>query len=714
MGGDRIRLLACAAAAALATPAPARGQQTSSAQAPATASDTTNQDEEIVVRADGDQVRIDRRVYAIHNDPIAQSTDMFDVLGRIPSVSIDPSGTVSLLGAGNPQIQINHQPLPQGVTVEQALRGLQGADVERIEVITNPSAQFSSAASGGVIDIITRQRFDRGFSGMANLSADSFGSAQTNFSPSWSHGPLTLGARAGYYSSKSDSNAHSTLADLTTGDESNDVRHGHNDFNGAWASLEANYQFDPKNKATLSFNLWSGAGDISQTMDRTDHLGPVFHQDQDNTFIYNGNSIGFQLQHDGAKPSEQLRFDASYMHGGNGDDSDVAVIPASGPLPGAFLTRNNGSFELTSSTLDYDLPIGERAMVSTGLSANSQTQHINDLQRTAGGSPTDFSAGLIGREQTLAAYGTYQFGVGDWLALPGVRFENYRREVTSAGSATDTNDLRAFPTVHLRRSLAHVDVDLSFTSRIERPDVGSLNPAVRFTDATHAMRGNPNLRPTTVDAYEASLTYQEDNQSVSLTFFDRLRHDVSSSFSSQIGDVIFSTTVNAGDSEKRGLEATLRGGLGPRWRYAFSANALSNAIDVLRNGALVRDDSFQYFGNASIEYRDRNQNEIGANDAQLELRFHGPEQELQSETEAYYSINFSWRRRFTDHLFGFVQVRDVFASNETHSFVRAEDFTERGVLESPGARIRASITYQFGSATDRPPPPPSEGGGGPQ
>ncbi|HVV33230.1 MAG TPA: hypothetical protein VHC73_08400, partial [Vitreimonas sp.] len=92
MAGERIKLLTCAVAAAFASVAPALAQQAPATGAAQAASpDATTQDEEIVVRADGDQVRIDRRIYAIRNDPIAQATDMFDVLGRIPSVSIDPS-----------------------------------------------------------------------------------------------------------------------------------------------------------------------------------------------------------------------------------------------------------------------------------------------------------------------------------------------------------------------------------------------------------------------------------------------------------------------------------------------------------------------------------------------------------------------------------------------------------------------------------------------
>src|SRR5262249_53961404 len=152
---------------------------------PPAAGAAQNQSDEIVVRADrGDQVRIDRRIYSIHADPVAQSTNMFDVLGRIPSVSVAPDNSVSLLGAGNVSIQINNQPVPSQ-SLEQVLRSLQGSDVERIEVITNPSAQYSAGASGGIINIITKQRRNDGFTGSASATGDSFGSYQANVSPTW-------------------------------------------------------------------------------------------------------------------------------------------------------------------------------------------------------------------------------------------------------------------------------------------------------------------------------------------------------------------------------------------------------------------------------------------------------------------------------------------------------------------------------------------------
>ena len=74
--------------------------------------------------------------------------------------------------------------------------------------------------------------------------------------------------------------------------------------------------------------------------------------------------------------------------------------------------------------------------------------------------PPDYVALLEGRQQTLAAYGTFQFDTGDWTWQPGVRAENYRREVVSGGLESDDVDLRYFPSIHIRRELASTSISI--------------------------------------------------------------------------------------------------------------------------------------------------------------------------------------------------------------------------------------------------------------
>ncbi|MFZ2030929.1 MAG: outer membrane beta-barrel protein [Vitreimonas sp.] len=710
------RWLSATAAVALAAAPTAKAQQTGSVNPATPAHAASQDDDEIVVRADADQVRIDRRVYALRNDPIAQSTDMFDVLGRIPSVSVAPTGTVTLLGAGNPTIQINGQPLPPGANLEQVLRGLTGADVERIEVITNPSAQYSAATSGGIINIVTHQRFNSGFTGNASVMADTYGATRLNLAPNWSEGPWSFGGRLSYYDYQTHFRTERAHNDLSSGIITTDLGHQSVENVSNGVTLQTTYQPNHADKASLSLDYYSSDSARPGSINRTSAGVPLFQQDQNQTGSNQFGRLNLLIQHDGHTPREQVRFNAALTHFGGSDDTILALTPASGPAPSPFLTGNDQSDDEANITLDYDHPLSGDQFLTAGISLDAERLEINDEQRTLVGPPGagDFRSTLNGNAQTLALYSTYQVGAFDWVFLPGLRAEYYRRDVSSLGAGTDHGDLRVFPTLHIRRSFSAIDLDLSYTSRIRRPDLSDLDPAVHFEDATHASGGNPDLQPSTVDAYEANFTHQTHSAMFGLTFYDRINRDVFSPFVSQVGGVTLSTTVNGGEQEQRGLQAVMRGPLGRHWVYSVTANALNSAFDTLHNGIIARDSAVEYNGNASLEYRDINQREIGADDVQFEVRFQSAQHSLQQASGQFYYTNLNWRRRLSDRLFAFLQVYHVFGTLRNESLTRGDDFIERSITQNPGIRFRLSLTYQFGAPSDRPPPEPSDSSGGPQ
>jgi outer membrane receptor protein involved in Fe transport len=300
----------------------------------------------------------------------------------------------------------------------------------------------------------------------------------------------------------------------------------------------------------------------------------------------------------------------------------------------------------------------------------------NGLQLIAGAGPPPYQLDLAGVQQTLAAYATYQFETGDWTWLPGLRAEHYRREVVSLGLESDTDDARLFPSLHIRRALTpSINIDLSYTSRIQRPGFQQLDPAVRFFDVNRAFSGNPALEPTTTDAYEANIVYQQEGANFSLTFFDRISDDIVSQFTQLTpGGVVLTMPVNAGTSEQRGLQAILRGPIGERWRYSLSGNVLNREFDVLSGGAISRRSETEYDGIAQLDYGDADQNAIGADQLQFEVRFQGPRFGLQSETEAYVTANFTWRRRVTRRLFAVASVQDIFDSTDQISEITTDDY----------------------------------------
>src|SRR5690606_12175931 len=255
-------------------------------------------DDIIVVAEPGDRVRIDRRTYALRDDATAQSTNMYDVLGRIPSVSVAPSGAVTLLGADNVTIQINGQPVP-GTNLEQVLRGITGAEVERIEVITNPSAQYSAAASGGIINIITRQRLTGGFNGSIQAGVDTLNSANGGVSATWSRGPWSLSGGAGFWTGEQTQDFQREREIFGSGDTTQEDGDQQVEFGGRYLSrLTLGYRPNERRRLSLAFDNVRGGNDILRETETALNGAPFSSQAILNEVEFRNDQLTFDFQQD--------------------------------------------------------------------------------------------------------------------------------------------------------------------------------------------------------------------------------------------------------------------------------------------------------------------------------------------------------------------------------------------------------------------------------
>jgi ferric enterobactin receptor len=265
----------------LASAAVAHAQQPPASPPPppppaAAAEEDEESNDDIVVLANpGDQVRIDRRTYTLRDDAAAQSSNMFDVLGKIPSVSVSPAGDVTLLGASGVIIQINGQPVP-GVNLEQVLRGLQGSEVERIEVITNPSAQYSAEASGGIINIITRRRFNAGFNGSIQASVEYPDGYHFGIGPSYSVGAWTFSGQIGTYGGGRENALSRERQNLPAGPLTTEEGDRNIEWNGLYMSrLQVAYSPTERRRMSLSLDGGIHQTDVAQTSTLSDAGGPL-------------------------------------------------------------------------------------------------------------------------------------------------------------------------------------------------------------------------------------------------------------------------------------------------------------------------------------------------------------------------------------------------------------------------------------------------------
>ncbi len=207
--GKNHRMMLCAGVAlgvlAPATPASAQGHGSAAPatpppaprpapDAPSAAEPRPGQDD-IVVTAPSQQSSIDRQTYLVRDTAEARSTTTSDILARIPSVEVQTDGNVRLVGAGQATILIDGRRVADPQT---QLRNMTGAQIERIEVLTNPGAQFPAQGTGGVVNIVTRRNAQNGLGGSATASAGSYGIYDLRVSPTYGAGNWTFTGNAGH------------------------------------------------------------------------------------------------------------------------------------------------------------------------------------------------------------------------------------------------------------------------------------------------------------------------------------------------------------------------------------------------------------------------------------------------------------------------------------------------------------------------------------
>nr|WP_276208749.1 outer membrane beta-barrel family protein [Caulobacter sp. 17J65-9] len=641
---------------------------------------------------------IDRQVYSVKDDPQAQAGSAVDALKSVPSVSVSATGRVTLLGSPGVTILIDGK-RPQNQ--DMALRTLPGADIDRIEVMTNPSAQFRPDGGGGIINIITRSRRPSGGSGVVLVSADSQGGRQVTLSPNLTRGRWTFGATI------SDGHNERSNADgreLTTYDgggatathtsERRDERQRSDDRS---ASVKVGFKPADDRTLTLTASGNDGRSVTRQDISRVVLVGPPGSAAEaaGTLSLFNTGSLGLDYQW--SKPDESSSLTVSALASTMDWDLDRRFRAEGGA---DYRTASGWRVDEVLVKLDYRRPVGA-AVLSLGGELNREDTRIAEtLEAGAGGAPfPDYAWSLDGRRDIAAGYGTLQFDRGGWTVLPGLRVEGEAREVTSAGVSADRTFVSLYPSLHLSRELTErTKLRLSYSRRVDRPDITELNPAVRLFDANNAFVGNPDLRSASRDAFEARLQHASEELDWTVTLYDRESHDVRDSYTELTPEgVKLSMPINAGDASSRGAEVSVRKTLDERWRLNLTGNLAWRGIQVLEAGRFRSTTDTTYSLNGQLERRGPARADGADGDQlQLQVRYFGPWQSLQSRSSDFVLVDLTWRRSLTKKAALTLTASDLLDSGKSWSKVVGDGFSEVVTSHGPGPQVKASLSYRWG------------------
>jgi outer membrane receptor protein involved in Fe transport len=551
---------------------------------------------------------IDRKVYNVEQDIMSRAGSVSDILRNIPSVEVDIDGNVNLRGTGEVIILINGKPSPlMGRTRGEVLQQLPANSIERIEVITNPSARYRPDGSAGIINIVLKKNFRNGFNGSVTANAGNRDRYNGNVSLNYKPGKMNL---FGSYSYRQDSrrrynNIYRTYIDSLTGDPE-----GY--FNQSVYSLMRvrahivnagiDYNINEKNSMGASgtyFYRNRSGGDEMQNFYFDEHstLTERFNRLQQSPELEQQTNGAFYFEHLFNKEDHQLRAElntSSEKETENNQFTNVYFIPARpASLDNIRISEKTDQNQLT---IDYANPLSEDSKLEAGFDGLYTKTDLDfnneyyDQSRFVFVKDTEKSNRFVYNENMHAVYGTYQksyekFGFSLGLRAEGV-FTKGRLLSEQADSLVRNDYFKIYPTVHLSYAVAdQQELQLNYSKRVNRPEADELNPFPEYQDPRNLRAGNPRLLPEIIHSVEFGYKWSNSNFSVVPSIYYRYKQNGFTSVIRPLNDsVLLTTEENLLNDQSAGLELIFSAKNGKWFTLNLNTNVFYNRIDASNLG----------------------------------------------------------------------------------------------------------------------------------
>ncbi|RRN66493.1 TonB-dependent receptor [Caulobacter sp. 602-1] len=663
----------------------------------ATSAEAAQKVESIVVTARPAQVRdkIDRRIYDVRSDGGSQGGVALDVLNRIPSVTVSPTGRIALRGDPGVQILINGKPPPTGTSV---LQSLPASSVGSVEVMTNPSAQFSPDGAAGIINIVTHRERALGVSGTISARADTREQASASASASAAQGDWSVDGRIYLGHSPSENDADYTQRDAATGERlvSRDS-HGKSTLDLVQASLGVTRRLAEDRELSVEAHHMGGrirANDLAHYQAFGD--GAPVQSEEAGTQRYTTRTDDIEASYSDTWPDDRGSLEANLSHAQsdnrtrtNHDDRQVSPTPLVQHY--GDTKRARGPDDQAKVAVVANLAGG--VILTTGLEANRVAREISRIYDGDIGA-LGLASGDLGvfnaRRASLSGYATYQFPFAGFKLMPGLRVEAESLRLSAPSASRDRDATRLFPSLHLTHTLAGGKLKASYSRRILRPELELFDPRRIPANLHSAMLGNLDLASTLTDSYESGYERIFGKATLGLTAYYRISHHPWQSYTTWNPDLTTaSRPLNYGRATSGGLEANARGEAPGGWKYVVNLNVFRQEL-IPVTATLATTTRTNYSGNAVVDKVLKNGDKL-----QFNLSGVGKTYTLQGYQAAYGQLDATWSHKLNALYSVTVNATDIFNTNRQHSRYRDGGVVIDSDLAPNSRAVRVSLVYKF-------------------
>ena len=649
--------------------------------------------------------RIDKKVVDVSKMATAASGTAVDVLENVPSVKVDVEGNLSLRGSANYTVLVDGKPSP--IEGSDALQQIPAGTIDKIEIITNPSAKYDPEGISGIINVLLKKQRQAGLSGTASLDAgwpQRYGGSLL-LSNRFDGLSLFVGAdlRQGMWpgTRTTESWTRDSTGDTTFSNSTGEGERGRGSYGVRGGG---DMRFSRHDRTSLSVRYGDHGFGMNQlatyerwTSSRTDTSREISRDSsrRGGEFL----SLNLDHQHTYDREGHQLAASASYDRHGGTDRSVNLLSDAAGSLVSGRREEETGPRQRSQVKLDYTLPFDEDDKFEAGYQAAiRRARNETEVFEYVAAADSyeyrpEYSLGVDYSDNIHALYAQYAGKIAGFGFQPAFRVERSDRAVESDSGTYPFNRWDYFPSLHLSYDLpANQQVMASYTRRIERPRGWELWPFLTRRDAYNLRRGNPALRPELTDALEAGWQIPFDQSRVSAEGYYRVTHDVVERIDSVYGPgVILHKAENVGTDYSLGAELLFDIQLLRWWRVSLSGDVYDYRITGQADGQDFSNSGFNWGGRFSAEFRLPTQTRLT-----FGLHFESPEAEAQGRDAGHVITDAAIRQQFFNRQLSVtLQVRDLLGTGRFESTSEGRDFYNHFRFERDAPMVSLNLTWNF-------------------
>jgi len=703
----------------------------------------SKQIEEVVVRSEKTtvEIKLDKKVYNVGNDLMVKGGTVSDVLDNIPSVTVDAEGTVSLRGNENVRILIDGKP-SNAINVTDALKLIPADAIDKVEVVTNPSARYDAEGGGGILNIILKKGKTNGLNGTIIATTgypDNHGLSGTiNYKTK----EFNIFTTQGYNYRDNPGNGFFNTEYLNDDNSTNKFVNENRTNQRLGKGYNGNFGFDWFLDDTTT---WSNA--INYRKNNGNNRDDVFQEYFNASNVYESTTNRINQEDSKSenvefttglvkkfkKEGHKLTIDGSFS---KNTDLNTSIITDTNNINSTVIideTLNNQKQNRNLIQTDYVLPFGKGNQLEAGYRGDF-SKLLTEYAVQSDGISIDALTDTVGYDENVnALYTQYGTKIKKFSFLFGLRWEDSNISISSENASVSKNKKynNFFPSAFFTFELSeYSNLSLSYSKRIQRPRGRQIIPFNNLSSNLNTFQGNPDLNPAMTDAIDFGYLTKIGKLTLSTSLYVNKTTDVFQFVRRESGinidnglPLIVSTPINLATEYRTGFEFTLNYSPYKWWKLNSNFNFFNvKTIGDYTYTNYLNQEITQNFDNSTSSWFTRLNSKINLPykiDWQTNLTYNGPQNNKQGKVYGVFSANLALSKDILkDKATVALSVNDVFNSRKrkfnTYSDGNFDSYTE---MQHRERQITLSFTYRFNKSKNekekpKKPQQENEGGGG--